>query len=59
MMESVAKTGMAWSHYLWPKPGAKEPSEKCGYAKKATMDGQEVIVSSGLYDVKAQDCGKK
>ncbi len=39
----------AWVDYLWPKPGETEPSRKSSYVKKTELDGQTLIVGSGLY----------
>lgn len=58
MIEKVNKTGEAWYTYSWPKPGQKTPSDKCGYAKKTTMDGKDVTVASGLYDIAPDKCGQ-
>ena len=58
IIEKVKKSGTAWVHYKWPKPGEKTAADKCGYAKKVTADGQEYIVASGLYDVPAAKCGE-
>ncbi len=59
VIDKVKKQGYAWVHYKWPKPGDKTASDKCGYAKKATVDNQDYIVASGLYDVSEAKCGDK
>ncbi len=38
-----------WVDYLWPKPGDAEPSRKSSYVRKMELDGQTLIVGSGLY----------
>lgn len=56
MLKNVKSNGETWFTYMWPKPGAKTPSLKCGYAKKASLDGQDVLVASGLYDIEEGQC---
>lgn len=58
MVEKVKANGVAWFHYAWPKPGQKTPNNKCGYSKKATLDGKDVLVASGIYDIPAAQCGQ-
>ncbi len=59
MIENVKKSGEYWFTYMWPKPGEKTASRKCGYAKKTTMNGKDVLVASGLYDIPDGQCGGK
>jgi signal transduction histidine kinase len=56
IIEKVKGAGVAWVPYKWPKPGDKNPADKCGFARKVTADGQDYIVASGLYDVPADKC---
>ncbi len=49
MLEIVQKDGSGWIDYSWPKPGAKEPSKKSSYVKKATLDGKTLVVGAGIY----------
>jgi len=58
MIDKVKKQGSGWVPYKWPKPGQKTAADKCGYAKKATIDKVDYIVASGLYDVTADKCGE-
>lgn len=44
----VAKgKGVGWVEYMWPKPGAKEPSPKRSYIMK--IPGEEVYIGAGYY----------
>jgi len=49
MMALVKKDGAGWIDYSWPKPGAKEPSKKSSYVKKATLNGKTLVVGAGIY----------
>ena len=48
---SAAKDGGGWVEYMWPKPGTKEAVRKVSYIMPAKVDGQEVVVGCGIYDV--------
>ncbi len=48
---SAAKDGGGWVEYMWPKPGSKEPVRKVTYGYPAKVDGKEVVVSCGIYDL--------
>ena len=48
---TAAKEGGGWVEYMWPKPGTKEPLRKVSYIMPATVDGKEVVVGCGIYDV--------
>lgn len=50
------KDGHGWVSYTWKNPATNKIAVKCSYIKTATMDGKKVIVGSGIYDVKAEDC---
>jgi cytochrome c len=51
-MNKVAKEkGAGWVDYMWPKPGEKEPSQKVSYVKLVTVEGEEFVVGSGVYDL--------
>ncbi len=58
LLDSCRKSGEAWVHYLWPKPGEKTPADKCGYGKRTTLEGKPVTVASGLHDIPASQCGQ-
>ncbi len=48
---SAAKDGGGWVEYMWPKPGTKEAVRKVSYILPAKVDGKEVVVGCGIYDV--------
>ncbi len=48
---SAAKDGGGWVEYMWPKPGTKEALRKVSYVMPAKVDGQDVVVGCGIYDV--------
>ena len=59
VMNKVAKEkGAGWVDYMWPKPGEKNPSQKVSYVKLCHVDGQELIVGCGIYDMLEQDIRK-
>ncbi len=41
-----------WVSYMWPKPGAQEPTQKVSYA--LAVKGTSYQVSAGIYDEKAK-----
>lgn len=46
--------GQGWVDYWWPKPGEPKgspPARKVSFVKKAKIDGQEMVVGSGIYDL--------
>jgi len=44
----VAKTkGSGWVDYMWPKPGAKEPSPKSSYVER--VPGENLYFGCGIY----------
>lgn len=44
-----------WTHYLWPKPGQKQPAWKTTYVRLAQApSGKKYVVGSGLYDMKME-----
>ncbi len=48
----VAKEkGTGWVDYWWPKPGEKNPSRKVSYVKLCNIDGEDMVVGSGIYDL--------
>lgn len=58
LLDTCRLKGEAWIHYMWPKPGEKAPSDKCGYGKRTTLDGKPVTVASGLHDIAPGQCGQ-
>ena len=51
-MNDVVKTkGKGWVQYMWPKPGEVPPSRKVSYVEGCLVDGKNVIVGSGVYDM--------
>ena len=45
----------AWVHYLWPEPGAIDPSWKSSYIIRVTApSGKRYVVGSGLYNMKME-----
>jgi signal transduction histidine kinase len=59
MMNNVAtEKGAGWVDYLWPKPGEKEPSLKVSYVKKCKVEGEELIIGCGVYDISAEEAAK-
>ena len=48
---SAAQAGGGWVEYMWPKPGSKEAVRKVSYIMPAKVDGQDVVVGCGIYDV--------
>lgn len=45
----TAQTGSGWVHYMFPKPGQTEPSQKWTFVKKVTIDGVSGLIGSGFY----------
>ena len=59
VMNEVAKTkGAGWVDYMWPKPGEKTPVLKVSYVKMAKVDGENLIVGCGVYDMSPEDVQK-
>jgi len=51
-MTNIAKEkGSGWVDYMWPKPGEKNPSKKVSYIKKCVVDGEDLILGCGVYDM--------
>ena len=48
---SAAKEGGGWVKYMWPKPNTKESVRKVSYILPAKVDGKNVVVGCGIYDV--------
>ena len=51
-MNKVAKEkGAGWVDYWWPKPGAPTPSRKVSYIKLCQVEGEDMVVGAGIYDL--------
>jgi cytochrome c len=58
-MNDVAKSkGAAWVDYMWPKPGEKQASLKVSYVKLVKVEGEDLVVGSGIYDVSPEEVQK-
>ena len=50
-IETCKNKGEGWVEYMWPKPGQKEAVHKVSFVKKANLEGKEVVVGCGAYDM--------
>jgi signal transduction histidine kinase len=50
--------GAGWVEYWWPKPGEKQPSRKISYVKMCKIDGQDMVVGCGVYDLSDEQINK-
>jgi cytochrome c len=50
-IKAVKEKGSGWVDYMWPKPGEKNPSRKVSYVKSCQIDGEEMVVGCGVYDL--------
>jgi signal transduction histidine kinase len=58
-MNEIAKTkGAGWVDYMWPKPGEKTPVLKVSYVKMVKVDGENLVVCCGIYDMSPEDVQK-
>jgi len=58
-MNDVAKTkGAGWVEYMWPKPGEKTPSQKVSYVKLVKVDGEDLVLGCGVYDMAPEEVQK-
>ena len=48
-MLAVPAGGSAWVDYKWPRPGDTWPSDKSSYVRNVEINGQRLIVGSGVY----------
>lgn len=44
-----------WVDYWWPKPGEQNPALKVSYVKLCKIDGEDMVVGSGIYDLSAAE----
>lgn len=51
MFRQLEASETGWVDYLWPRPGATEPSLKSSYVRKVQIDGRPYLVGSGVYRV--------
>lgn len=47
-VELAKAKGEGWVDYMWPKPGATEPSKKLTYVYR--VPGKELFVAAGVYE---------
>ncbi len=58
-INETAKTkGSGWVDYMWPKPGEKTPSLKVSYGKLVNVEGEDLILGCGIYDVPPEEVQK-
>jgi methyl-accepting chemotaxis protein len=51
-MNRLAKEkGAGWVDYWWPKPGKPTPSRKISYIKLCRVDGEDLVIGAGIYDL--------
>ena len=46
---ALSEEGEGWVNYDWPKPGETEPSKKCTFTRRTSIDNQTYLVHSGFY----------
>ena len=55
----VAKEkGSGWVDYWWPKPGESKPSHKISFVKLCKIDGEDMVVGCGIYDLPDSEIDK-
>jgi methyl-accepting chemotaxis protein len=54
----VQHRGAGWVDYWWPKPGEQNPSHTVSYVKLCKVDGEEMVVGSGIYDLPDAEIAK-
>ncbi|MGA2936010.1 MAG: cache domain-containing protein [Syntrophobacteraceae bacterium] len=52
------KKGSGWVDYMWPKPGEKTPSLKVSYVKLVKVDGEDLVLGCGVYDLSPEEIQK-
>jgi cytochrome c len=58
-MNNVAKAkGAGWVDYMWPKPGEKTSSLKVSYVKLVKVEGVDMVVVCGIWDVPPEEVAK-
>ena len=48
-IKALQEQDSAWVTYRWPKPGETIPSQKEVYVKKIVIDGEPLVIGSGVY----------
>jgi cytochrome c len=48
-IQTAETKGSGWVDYMFPKPGATEPSRKWAYVKAVNVDGTPSLIASGFY----------
>jgi len=43
---------------MWPKPGEKTPSLKVSYVKLDKVDGEDLVLGCGVYDLSPEEIQK-
>ena len=59
MTKVVKDEGAGWVSYMWPKPGDKKPSQKISYVKKCAVEGETLVLGSGVYDMSPEKIDAK
>ena len=49
--ELAKSKGEGWIDHWWPKPGEQKPSRQVSYVKLCQVDGEEMVVGSGIFDL--------
>ncbi len=53
--KATSPTGEGWVHYMWPKPGEKDPTWKSSFLKRVKApSGKTYFVISGKYNMKCE-----
>ncbi|MFH0996881.1 MAG: cache domain-containing protein [Pseudomonadota bacterium] len=58
MNKTAKEKGSGWVDYMWPKPGVKEPSQKVSFVKLCNVQGEDLVVGCGVYDLPEADVKK-
>ena len=58
MNSLVKQKGAGWVDYMWPKPGEKAPSKKISYVKLCPVEGKELVLGCGVYDLPDEEIAK-
>ncbi len=49
--KTAKEKSAGWVDYWWPKPGESKPSHKISYVKLCKIDGEDMVVGCGIYDL--------
>jgi len=58
MNNLVKAKGEGWVDYMWPKPGEKARSRKVSFVKGAMVEGKQVVIGCGVYDMPDEEIDK-